>query len=193
MTPTPTTPTEPVSLVGEPPKAEAPKEAPKDEPAAHVPLTADTLKLPDGFEVQPELQTEFLALANELKFSPEVANKLVALQAKANAMASEKGAEAFASMQKQWQDQVRADPVIGGANLEPTLAGINKLINAYGDQEVREVFHVTGAGNSLPMLRMLAKISKELNEATPISGQPAGSVSAGGLADKLYPTQGTQA
>lgn len=190
------TPSDQTSLIGAAPKVEGTETKPaekKDAPAEFVPLTIQALTLPEGFEADTPLQEKFISLANELKISPEGANKLVALQAEINKAASERSSEAFATMQKQWQDEVRADPEIGGQNLEKNLAEINKLINSHGTPGLRQVLHLTGGGNNIEVLRFLTKISKELNEATPVSGQPAGRASGGGLADILYPVEGKTA
>lgn len=187
-TETPTTTATTDSLLGAATESAAAAKAPET-PVA--PLTAEALTFPEGFTTDPAVTGKFVDLANELKISPEGANKLVALQAELEKARSEQNMKVFQDTQKQWQDQVRADPAIGGQNLEKNIAEINKLITSHGDADLREALAFTGAGNSLPVIRFLTKIAKELNEATPVSGQPAGRVADGGLAEKLYPSQPT--
>lgn len=178
-------------MLGAAPTEAAATETPKAPEPPAAPLTVEALTLPEGFAADPAVTGKFVELANELKISPEGANKLVALQAEFEKARSEKNIQVFQDTQKQWQDQVRADPTIGGQNLEKNIAEINKLLLSHGDTDLREALAFTGAGNSLPVIRFLTKIAKELNEATPVSGQPAGRVADGGLAEKLYPSQPT--
>lgn len=171
---------------------EAPKEgeAPKPaEPAkAAEPLTKEALTFPEGFTADETATGKFLEIANELGLSKEGASKLVGLQAELAKQASEAGSKLWEETQSQWQDQVRADPEIGGTKLQENLGVIAKLLDSHGNAEVRQAFDITGAGNNPAVIKFLIKVGKELGEGGPVSGRPGTAPSD--PASILYPNQG---
>src|SRR6478735_1138761 len=117
-TPTPTT-TESPSLVSQPPETKTTPEPASSQStvpeAAPEPFTFDKLTLPEGFTVDDETSKSFTDLINDASLSPaEKAQKLVDLQVGLATKSSESAAAQWVEVQKQWQDQARADPVIGG-------------------------------------------------------------------------------
>jgi hypothetical protein len=115
---------------------------------------------------------EFATTAKELGINQEGAQRLVdfyAKQAKAEAV---KPYEQWHAMQKQWQDEIKADPTIGGDKLEPALEKVSKVLDTYGDPEVRKALSFTGAGNNPAIVRTLVKMAEALSEGGPIIGAP---------------------
>ncbi len=173
---------DPVDPPADPPKAE--------EPPAYEPLTADALKLPaeeEGFAINEGLRDEFLNLVNDQNLTPaERAQSLVDLYVKTAKEASEKGSQAWDSVQQQWQEQAMADPDIGGAKLEPALISVSRAIDKFGTPEVREAMDLTGAGNHPAIIKFIYQMAKQFDEGTPVSGQ----ATSGGqsLADKMFPS-----
>lgn len=160
----------------------------KPEPVALPKL--EELTLPEGMTVSPE-QFDELSGALALEDPKARAQGLLDLYAKVAKEDSERGSQAWADTQKQWQEELRADPDYGGAKTEASLGAISKLIDEYGDAEVRQVFDLTGAGNHKAVFRMLSKIAATLSEGKPTpAGQPADTRSA---AEKMYPTMKTGA
>ena len=160
-------------------------------PPEFVPLTAADYTIPEGFiPLSEELSGEFLGLANELKLPKEGVQKLVDLQAKVMREASERGSTQFAELQTTLQNEVKADPEIGGDKLAPNLTKIEGLLTRFGDDKVREVFHITNAGNYLPMVRFMAKIADAIGEAGPVGGNPGGGTenTEDARAKRLYPS-----
>jgi len=172
----------------EPPKTDEP---PKQEPTAPEPLTMESIKLPEGFTVDEEISNNFLEVMNDAKLTPgERAQKLIDLQAGLMAKAAEANYKAWSDMQTQWQDEVRADPEIGGEKLAPALGEISKLVDTYGSPELRQALDLTGAGNNPHVIKFLHKIAKDLGEGGPVLGAP--SQSKDSLADRLYPSMKKQ-
>ena len=169
---------------------EAPKEgdAPKTEAPKAEPLTKEALTIPEGFQADEASVGKFLEIANELGLSKEGASKLVGLQAEFAKQASEAGSKLWEETQTQWQDQVRADPEIGGTKLQENLGVIAKLLDSHGSPEVRQAFDITGAGNHPAVIKFLIKVGKELGEGNPVSGRPGTAPSD--PASILYPNQG---
>ncbi len=187
------------SLVNEPPKEEPPKEEPPKEeppkkedepPAAAEPLTLENLTIPEGFEVQPELSTKFLEILNDGKMSlQDRANALLALHGETLNAASEAGSKAWEDMQTEWKDEAKADTEIGGAKLQPTIDNIGKLINEFGNDDLRNVFNLTGAGNNVHMIKFLNKIADVLTEGKFFkAGSPAGGDDPDAGAKRMFPS-----
>lgn len=162
----------PSSLIGggiEPGESSGGDEGPSPEP-----ITAEQLEIPEGFVFEGEAAEEFLSIINNPPESrAELANAMIAAHTKILQQTADTYAQQWQETQDQWQAEVRALPELGGANLDQTLGKIAQVLDRYGDKDVREAFAVTGAGNHPAMVRFLAKIAKDLNEAPPVSGQPA--------------------
>lgn len=158
------------------------------EAPAYVPLTSADFKLPEGAVLQDSVRDEFLGVLNNKELTPAAqAQALVDLQAKVSKEASEAGSQAWTDMQTQWQTEVKNDPDVGGAKLDTNLAGIGKLIDTYGSNELRAVMDLTGAGNNVHVVKFLANVAKQLTEGAPVSGGTP-TTTEESLASILYPT-----
>lgn len=190
----------PTSLIGGPlpdatPPASAvepPAAVPAAEPApAFEPLTLDKLALPEGLSLMdgdkplPEA-TELLELLNGAKVPAEAATKLLALHDKFLQKAADDYLAVWEKTQAEWRKGVETMPEFGGAALPETLTQIAKVVDRYGDAEVREAFAVTGAGNHPAIVRFIAKIARDMNEAPPTRGSKTSSVAD--RAGRMYPS-----
>lgn len=157
------------------------------EPIEFVPLTAEDITFPEGVEVNETLRDEALALFNNRELSPkDQLQGLVDLQAKLAKEASGAISETWENTQKEWQNEVKADPTIGGDKLPVTLTAVNKLVSEYGSPELVEVFEATGAGNNVHVIKFLNTVAGHLTEGKPIT--PTGPTSAEGTAaERLFP------
>src|SRR5690606_4144437 len=158
------------------------------EAAEFVPLTAEDLAIPEGFEVVDEIRDKFLDVINDREMSAnDRANALIELQAETIRQASERISEAWTQQRKAWVEEVKADPDIGGDKLEPTMGKISKLLNEFGDPNLREqVFDITGAGDHPLMIKFLGKVADAHSEGTPVSGDAGGDKLS--LAERMYPS-----
>lgn len=152
-----------------------------------VPITAEAIKLPEGFEADAPVMDKFLGIMNDRDKTPaQQAQALVELQGEANKAAFEKASELWANQQTTWQDEVRADKEIGGTKLDGVLGGISTLLNTHGTPELRQVFAETGAGNNIHMVKFMHKIAGLLGEGQPAPGSiPADAPKS--LADRIFP------
>lgn len=172
----------------------------KTEPVKVEPLTLETLKFPE--QVIPgddPVKDEFLSIVNDDKLdSKGRAQALLDLYGKALTKASETGSQAWNDLQAKWEVDAKADPVIGGANLDPALANISKLIDQYSTgpdgkadpafaSQFRDALDLTGAGNNPAVIRFLSTVAKALvKEGTPVQpGSPGNSERT--AAQILYP------
>lgn len=184
------TPTEEATLETPSLISSSDEQAAEETPAVEepfVPLTAEDISFPEGLEVPDDLRDEFLGIVNDAELSPkDRAQALIDLQAKAAEQASEAASQAFAAQQQQWQDEVRNDPELGGANFDATLKGISRLVDQYGNDDLVQAMAATGAGNNIHVVRFFHQLAQKLNEPAPLSGQPVGA--QGDAASKLFPS-----
>ena len=152
-----------------------------------VPLIAEDLALPEGFEFDETLRDELLSTMNNADLSAkDRATALIDLHTKALTQASEAASQAWDSLQEQWQNEVKADPEIGGTKLQPALASISKLVSEYGSTELADVFNLTGAGNNPHMIKFLSNIAAKMTEGGFAPGSPAGGESS--AAQRMFPS-----
>lgn len=158
------------------------------EPEPFVPLTAGDITLPEGLEVSDERRDAALAIINNRELTPkEQLQGLINLQGELAKEASEAISETWATTQKTWQDEVKADPTIGGDKLPATLSAVNKLVTEYGDDKLVEAFALTGAGNNVHVIKFLNSIAGKLLEGGPVqAGGPTNQ--EGNPASRMFPS-----
>jgi hypothetical protein len=84
------------------------------------------------------------------------------------------------------QAQLVADAEVGGAHLANTQRDVKRLIDRFvpettpEGQELRGFLHKSGLGNAVPLVRLLARIGKEMAEDRPVpADMPRGSITPG--------------
>jgi hypothetical protein len=180
---------EPVgSLIGEEPKEEPSiigeaKELPKEPPKVAEPPGPpkdgkyETFKLPEGVELDATaLADASKFMAEELKLPQDRAQALVDFHVKALQTEAEAPYRLWEKTQRDWQEEVKADPVIGGDNLPNVKVRIAKLLDEFGDPKVKEALAYTGAGNNPAIIRTFYKLAEKLTEGTFV---PSGGASQG--------------
>ena len=174
----------PIENTIETPPAETETET--ETPATSEPLTFDQITLPEGVEIDNDLATRFIDILNNEATPQERAQALVDLQLETLRNASEANSQQWVATQEQWQNEVRTDPTIGGANLQPTLDRVNSLVTEYGTPALAEVFALTGAGNHVEVIKFLNNLATQLTEGEPVKGVPANIAES--AAQKLFPS-----
>ena len=137
----------------------------------------DTLKakLPEGSELNEALASEFLTLLNGAKSRTELAEGLMDMQLKVAAQAEEAMTKAWNDTQETWKKEMEEDPKVGGTQLSANLAKAQEVINTYAENPnaVKELLTLTGAGNSVHMLKLLMAIASAIpGESAPVEGNP---------------------
>ena len=183
------TPTPELDENGNPkPLIEGEKPAANAEPEPFVPLTAEDITIPEGLEINEAIRDEALSIINNLELSPkEQLQSLIDLQGKLAKETSEAISETWATTQKAWQDEVKADTEIGGDKLPATLAAVNKLVTEYGSDKLVEAFALTGAGNNVHVIRFLNSIADKLLEGGAIPAT-APTNQGGDAASRMFPS-----
>lgn len=157
-----------------------------EEPALY---DAEKLTLPEGFE-KNDLFNDFSTLATESKFPHDVAQKLIDLYSNGAKAAAEASLKAWQETNVKWQEEVKADKEVGGANLSGILQTISKVVDNpdLTDPKFREALDFTGAGNHPAVVRTLAKWAKALSEGTAVAGNPPSNQGQRpSIADAIYP------
>lgn len=187
----------PESLLGEKPApvdgtkpADGEKPADGTKPAEEAKPIEYEFKLPEGVKLDDTKLGEFKAIAAEAKLGPEAAQKMVDMYVAEIKQAQEAPLKAWTELQTAWRDEVKNDPVIGGANLDKNLAATKAGLNNLLGEDAPKFFHalnITGAGNNPDIVRGLLKAAAPHAPASPVSGSPgAGQKSPGAT---LYPKQ----
>lgn len=157
------------------------------------------LTAPEGFEA---LDTEALAEATPIlrrmgvttseeaqERINEFAPVLQGMTTRILDRAAEAQRTAQADLSRQWAEEVRADPEIGGANYDRTVAMSAQAMERFfpGDQgkEFREFLAVTQLGNHPSMIRGFASIGAAISDGSIVIGDSTGSRPAAAH-EKLY-------
>lgn len=175
------------------PAAEAPAIVPgaalldaKPEAAAPVEFKLEEVTLPEGVTIPESMAPQLTAVAKEHGLTASQMSALLPLHSEIVREAQEAATRSYVETNERWVNEVKADPKIGGANLEPTLQSIGKVLDQYGSPELRQALAYTGAGNHPEVIRFMAKIASQLNEGTPTrTGSPTGA--PGGNTPKAGP------
>lgn len=200
------------SLIGAEPKPDGAVEAPQAKEEAKEAKPDDgapvyDLKLPDGVEVDAPLMDRAKAIFAEGKVSPEVAQKLVSLQAGAVQKLQQDMAnhqiEVWNTTIRGWQKEITEDKTLGGARWQGTKAAIETgLQTVFGvspttpanapERAAHKAFvaalGITGAGSNPAIIRGLHLMVASRSEGRPAPvGGP--SVPKKSAADTMYGTK----
>ena len=161
------------------PAVEPPKPA---ETPAETPAPTYEFKLPEGVETLPETMTAYTALLAENKMPQEAGQKLLDLHISAIQQYAANVAQAqqdtFLATRKGWQDQIKADPQLGGAGFQTTSKAVARMVDLFVPAEHRAEFdefrRVTGAGDHPALWRLLNNLARRFDEpaAPPIPAAP---------------------
>jgi hypothetical protein len=81
-------------------------------------------------------------------------------------------AEAWVSLQTDWQKQSKEDSEIGGTEFEANLGVAKLTLDRFGPA-LNKMAEETGAGNHVEFLRLLYRVGKEIGEDVLRSGTKA--------------------
>lgn len=166
---------DPAAPPSQPPAAD-PAQAPQQpqaqqpaEPSAPVVPEAYTFaNLPDGYSISEQQASDFSAFLKENGISQDLADKLVAFDAKrslADQEASQQQAIEFRNKQVgEWETALRSDAEFGGANFDANVAVAQQFLTDFGSPELSAFLAESGLGSHPEVVRMFHKAGKELGE-----------------------------
>ena len=169
---------EPASLLGEagakPPEAAVPEPAATPEAPAPAAAPVYEFKWQEGFTpLAAEELAPFTTVLGEAKVAPEAAQKLLDMHLaeipKIIERVQKQSENLWNDTRKAWQDEIRADPELGGNRIQTVIQTCGQLINEYGGsaeqkQQLREVFNLTGAGDNPAVVRFIYNLGRALTE-----------------------------
>lgn len=173
----------------EEPKAETPAPAPAEtpKPAAETPPPAPTpdtpapvtydFKLPEGVEAEPAQIEAYTGVLREANIPPEIGQRLLDMHAAQVQRLAESTLanqhQVFADTRKQWADQIRSDPELGGSGHQTAAKAVARARDLFVPEADRKAFNefltVTGAGDHPAFWRMLYRASRFIDEPAPIA------------------------
>lgn len=147
--------------------------------------------LPDGMEVDKELEAEFTPFARELNLTQEQAQKLADMYAKRVGQESARQIEAGEELAAADRATAEADPEYGGAKMDENLSHSTRFLKAV-DPEDRFIKHLNERKfislNDPELIRILIRAGKLMAEDQTPGGRAAfGQKSP---AEILYPSMG---
>jgi hypothetical protein len=159
-------------------ETKAPPEAPKSllnekGPAQGAPEKYEDFKVPEGFELDKDVATEFGTIAKGLNISQAGAQELVDFYVKQTKQANDAPYQAWTDVQEQWRDEINNDAEIGGSKLNAVRQSIGRMFDSL-DPKVsdpfRQAMDYTGAGNNPAVVKFLLAVSRRLTEGGPVRG-----------------------
>lgn len=150
---------------------------------------------PEGFEA---LDTEALAAATPLMrafgvpddkvqdFINQAAPIISGMVEKALAGQAQATLDSQATLKTQWAEEVKADPEIGGANYDRTVALSAKVLDRFFDAETREFLTASGLGNNPALVRGFAKMGAAISDDDIITGEPGNAPKKAGIYDERF-------
>ena len=149
----------------------------------------EKLTFGEGFE-KNELYNDFVALATESQVSQEFAQKMIDLYSRGAKSSAEASEAAWRAQNEKWQEEVKADPEVGGAKLAGVLQSVSRVMDnaELTHPKFREALSFTGAGNHPAIVITLSRWVKALSEGSAVAGSPPGTNGQRpSIADALYP------
>lgn len=157
-----------------PPEAEAPKEAAPAEPAQLEPIDYfATLKVPETLVIDDANKSDLTAALDTFRADPILgAQELIDLHTRSLQQLQERVVadqyRIWNETRTNWQNEVMADPEIGGAGHQTAMAAVARVRDMLVPSQDRSSFSqflsVTGAGDHPAFLRMLHQAARFLDE-----------------------------
>lgn len=165
--------------------ADAPAAEGQQEAEPVVPETYE-FQLPEGFELNQEVSTEFQAFAKDLKLPQDKAQQAVDFAVKLQQQTLQAQVDAHVKQVADWRAEVEADKEIGGKALPENLSYAAKVLDEYAP-DLRAVLDQTGMGNHPVLVKALIRIGKAISEDRLVGGAQQASTSAQDPAKRMFP------
>lgn len=180
----------------------APVEAAPEVVAEPESLPTFDLKLPEGFKADEAKFGTFTKALGEFQVQSKAeaaavqafGQKLVDMHVEELKAAGEKynrdAWDWFKNRNKEWLDEVKADPQLGGTNIDATANAMVRAITLYGgnaeqQKEVITALETSGLQNHKAIVRFISNVSRvAAKEGTPV--QPTITVPKVGIAELMY-------
>jgi len=146
------------------------------------------LKMPEGYELNEAVASEFETFAKEQGLTQETAQKYADIGAKLIESNESAKAEAWANQRKTWREEVAADPEVGGKALAENMGYAARAIDTFAP-ELREVFDASGWGDNPAFVKAFIRIGKAISEDRLVGGVQQNGVAKPAPESVLYGTK----
>lgn len=157
----------------------------QNKPAEGAP-EAYEFKLPEGYQLNPEVAGEFGKWAKELNLPQDKAQAAADIGVKLVEQAFAQQQEAYAAQVAEWRKQTETDKEIGGPALAENLSFAARAIDTFAP-ELREVFDQTGMGNHPALVKAFIRIGKAISEDQLVGGARQSAAAEADPAKRLFP------
>lgn len=130
------------------------------------------LKAPEGAGLDAEGLKSFEPIFKEVGLSQEQAQKLVNLYGEKQASFVEEQKGIWQKQQSTWIEEFKADKAFGGANTDASVQAAEKAWRHFGTAEDIRLVHQFGLANFPPLVKILARVGKEMGEGSFHTGAP---------------------
>lgn len=154
--------------------------------AAPQPIAYADFNLPEGTTVDAEALDQARALFTESGLPQAQAQKFVDLAVSREQAAAAKGVQAFVDLQNKWVSEIKADPEIGGARLEASMAQAARAIDRLGVPGLKEALNLTGAGNNPAIVKAFVRLGQMVSEDRFAPGRDAAPPASRSPAETIY-------
>jgi hypothetical protein len=151
------------------PKDAAP--ATEQKPNAEAPAAQKTivpekydLKLPEGSQLDGSVVERIAAEAKQQGLSNEQAQAILERENKAVATFVEGQKSQMQVKVEAWKNEVQVDKELGGNELPKNLEHAKRVVDKYASPAFKQILNETGLGNHPELVRVFARIGKEMAE-----------------------------
>jgi hypothetical protein len=147
------------------------------------------VSLPEGFEISDKAMGSLTPWFQKYNIPKEGVEELMGIHADNVKATQAEQSDAASTVVQQWLNDAKADEEIGGNNFDAAVKSAKVTLEKFGTPELSKAFNDYGIGNHPEIIRIFAKIGKEIGEDNPGSG---GGVQTGpqDRASQLYAEDG---
>lgn len=182
---------------GDPSPTKTPEEIAAEEAAAAKKVAAEKLvgapeaytafTMPEGVPAPEGFDAALGGIAKDFNLSQDGAQALLnRLQTDIQPLMQADREKAWQGVRDGWKEQLKADPELGGAKYDQTVAVATRAINTFMTDDIKSVLAEYGLGDHPGMVRLMYKIGTTIREDTFVP--PAGGSTPESRLAALYPT-----
>lgn len=134
------------------------------------------IKLPEGNQLFNDSDKErIVSFAKEHGLSNDAAQKLLDSEADKLRAIQENYVRSQEAQAQEWQNMLKDDKDFGGENFEGNVKLARSVIQKFGSDELKTALNKSGFANFPPLVKMIAKIGKQMeNDTLVTSGTSVG-------------------
>lgn len=133
--------------------------------------STEGIELPEGMTIDEGTMQELGAVCREHGLSQKVFSSLVE---KMSPVLEQRQAARLNDLRKQFLDEGRADPDIGGARWKETMTGATAAYRKFASKEAQALLQATGLNCHPAIIRMFRDINSQISDDAVVRGRSVG-------------------